>query len=72
MKNLEFLKKYLNITEEYNDRKQFENSKKEYDIYVSGSDQIWNTKTTDFDIAYFLGFKKEGKRIAYSVSAGSD
>lgn len=67
----EFLKKYLNITEEYNDRKQFENSKKEYDIYVSGSDQIWNTKTTDFDIAYFLGFKKEGKRIAYSVSAGS-
>lgn len=42
----------------------------QYDIYLSGSDQIWNTSCLDFDWAYFLPFVKRGKKIAYAPSMG--
>lgn len=41
-----------------------------YDAYISGSDQIWNTHCLDFDRAFFLGFVKDGRRIAYAPSMG--
>lgn len=41
-----------------------------YDYYISGSDQIWNTFCNDFSHAYFLPFVKSGKRIAYAPSLG--
>lgn len=40
-----------------------------YDIYVSGSDQIWNWKTMCADPSYMLDFAPNSKkRIAYSSS----
>lgn len=42
-----------------------------YDIYVSGSDQVWNPKTIDFDTSYMLSWVKVGKKIAYSGSFAS-
>lgn len=44
------------------------------DIYISGSDQIWNKDNTDgkFDSAYFLEFgNKNTKRIVYGASVGT-
>ena len=41
-----------------------------YDYYICGSDQIWNPMAADYDLAYFLPFVKEGKRIAYAPSFG--
>ena len=44
-----------------------------YDIYVSGSDQIWNWKTMCADPSYMLDFALEDKkRIAYSSSFSVD
>ena len=44
-----------------------------YDVYVSGSDQIWNPyifQDKQFDPAFLLDFVKEGRRIAYAPSLG--
>lgn len=45
----------------------------EYDVYVCGSDQIWNPMIFEektFDPAFFADFAKSGRRIAYAPSFG--
>jgi len=45
-----------------------------YDIYVCGSDQIWNPliyRERTFDPAFFADFAQSGKRVAYAPSFGS-
>ncbi len=44
-----------------------------YDVYVAGSDQIWNPyifQDRQFDPAFLLSFVREGRRIAYAPSLG--
>lgn len=44
---------------------------KKYDVYIAGSDQIWDYKLTDFDQTYFLDFPAEGKKkCSYAASIG--
>lgn len=42
-----------------------------YDIYISGSDQIWNYKITNgtFDPVYFGDFSASARQIVYAASA---
>ena len=41
----------------------------EYDGFITGSDQVWNTKITGGDLSFFLDFTDEQKRrIAFSPS----
>ena len=42
-----------------------------YDIYVSGSDQIWRPEFVKDDKCFFLDFVKEGKKISYASSFSS-
>lgn len=55
---------------EYSSLEQLYDSKLPYTHYISGSDQIWNTAPNDADMAYFLPFVKNAKRIAYAPSFG--
>lgn len=42
-----------------------------YEKYIVGSDQIWNTRITDYDQTFFLNFVNEiESKIAFSVSMG--
>lgn len=42
-----------------------------YDIYIAGSDQVWNPLITDSESAYFLDFVKDkNKRRSYAASFG--
>ena len=44
-----------------------------YDIYIAGSDQVWDYKLTNFDQTYFLDFVKEGKKkCSYAASIGEN
>ena len=44
----------------------------DYDIIISGSDQVWNPNITGgFDKAYFLDFKGRFRRIGYAISLGN-
>ena len=38
------------------------------DIYICGSDQIWNHIIFKEDLTYYFDFVKEGKRVAYAAS----
>lgn len=64
-KNLSLSKKH------YNSLRELETAQKDYDVYIAGSDQVWNIKAQDFDDAYFLPFVKTGKKMAYAVSLGA-
>lgn len=65
-----FLTDYLDLTEEYTSLEQIEKAKTDYDIYIAGSDQIWNPVPADFDWAYYLEFVNKGKKISYAPSFG--
>lgn len=44
-----------------------------YDVYVCGSDQIWNPliyKENTFDPAFFADFARAGRKVAYAPSFG--
>ncbi len=42
-----------------------------YDCYIVGSDQVWNTKITNNDAAYFLDFVPQGiPKYSYAASTG--
>lgn len=52
-------------------RKNLSSIAKQYDIYMAGSDQIWDYKLTNFDQTYFLDFVSEGrKRSSFAASIG--
>lgn len=62
--------KYILSKHTYTTAKELRNANLDYDCYISGSDQIWNTSCFDFQTSYFLDFVKHGKRIAYAPSMG--
>lgn len=45
--------------------------KLDIDVWICGSDQIWNTEITrGFNRGFFLDFKTKGKKVYYAVSMG--
>ncbi|WP_010237894.1 polysaccharide pyruvyl transferase family protein [Clostridium arbusti] len=67
-----YIKKYLRSTSSsYKNRDELKGLDKKYEILISGSDQVWNTKCADADEAYFLSFAHNVKKIAYAVSMAS-
>lgn len=61
--NMEFSKKLL-----ANDLKNIE---KDYDIFIVGSDQVWNPEITNNDVNYFLDFLDNNKKkYSYAASFG--
>lgn len=73
---MRFGKKYLKLSaKSFYDEKQMESSIWDYDVFMTGSDQVWNLKFDDFDHIkpYLLSFVPEGKKkIAYAASVGMD
>ena len=47
-----------------------QNINKEYDFFITGSDQVWNPYFIKFPEIYFLQFAEKNKRISYSASFG--
>lgn len=67
----EFDKKYIPQTKQlYKDNQSLKNNLPEADIYICGSDQIWNTLFENgADPAFYLDFVPAGKRkISYAAS----
>ena len=66
---------YLNLTPEVENDEDFKELTKEYDLFVSGSDQIWNPKIVNeydvLDTHYFLDFVSDEKKISYASSIGT-
>ncbi len=67
----EYISKHLKLSQRYNNYKMLETNPPECDVYISGSDQVWNPKVTysDLDPAYFLQFVPDTNvKVAYAVS----
>lgn len=43
-----------------------------YDVFVAGSDQIWNAQLPEVDGRYLLPFAAPDKRVSYAASFGTD
>lgn len=68
-----FTKKYFTETKLYRTNEQLKADAPKLDMYISGSDQLWNAKLTEnhIDPAYMLDFGTDHvRRITYSI--GSD
>lgn len=66
----QFLRDYCHLTRRYRTPEELKADFPEADVYISGSDQIWNVRALDFSDIYYLPFVKSGKRISYAASFG--
>jgi len=67
-----FIKDNLKLSKMlYKNNRELIEENLDYDIYVCGSDQIWNITICDGDEAYFLPFVKKHPKIAYAPSFGA-
>ena len=69
-----FQKKYLNLSEkEYLNEEDFNNFEDKYDLYFTGSDQVWNSGWNKGILSpYYLSFVRNKPKYAYSASFGMD
>lgn len=67
-----FINKYLKVSlDKYTSKSQITHEPPHYDIYIAGSDQIWNPYITNFDTTYLLEFApKDKKKLSYASSFG--
>ena len=71
-KDYEFLKKYLSVTKEYIGFDELKANPPEADVYLTGSDQVWNSfYNRGIDKSFYLDFVPNGaKRVSYAASIG--
>lgn len=69
-----FWEKHIPTTRRYKSIKELQVNPPKADIYIVGSDQVWNPEITkEFATLYFLNFgDKKVKRISYASSFGTD
>lgn len=70
----QFLKDNVPMTEgTYYTNEEIEKAHLDYEYFICGSDQIWNTYCQNYDDAFILRFAKgKGERISYAASLGAD
>lgn len=65
-----FRQEYLNLSKEYTE-KNIKNANEDFDMFIFGSDQIWNYKLTNRDFNYLGEFVSCGKLCcSYAASFG--
>lgn len=67
-----FRRQYLKLTDQiYRTVDDIENIVDDFDILISGSDQVWNVYMADYSDAFYLPWKTKAKKVAYATSLGS-
>ena len=66
-----FMNKYMNLTKTFYNYKSLSKANLKADLFVAGSDQLWNTDyPCGNDNAFYLDFVQNVKKISYSTSVG--
>ena len=66
----QFRKKYLRLSESYN-KDTIREANRDTDVFITGSDQVWNYLIIKKDATYFLDFVDAGKKkCSYAASIG--
>lgn len=68
----QFSKKYMRLTPEmYKNYRELKSNPPEAEVYIAGSDQIWNCSyPCGNDKAYYLGFAENKIKMSYAASIG--
>lgn len=62
---------YLNLSDPVYSQEDLARLEKEYDLFITGSDQVWNYKINGLDSNYFLDFvENKSKKRTYAASFG--
>ena len=70
-KNFESLRKRIKMSKSYTNI-ELKQKKLDYDLIITGSDQVWNTDITrGFDDIYYLNFPGDYIKGSYAASIGS-
>lgn len=68
-----FINNNFNMTREYNSYDSLKNNPPKLDIYITGSDQVWNYDISRDVDSYTLNFGNSNvKKISYAASIGED
>lgn len=65
-----FIRGNCNLSRRYSSEQQLIEDIPLSDVYISGSDQIWNVRSQDFSDVYYLPFIKDKRKISYAASFG--
>lgn len=65
-----FNNKYVHIAEEYDTESSMEHIVKKYDVFITGSDQVWNPYWGFIGKKEYLTFAHNKKKVALSASFG--
>lgn len=67
----EFLKMNSNLSKKTYDKNNISETNNIYDLFITGSDQVWNLNLTNKDYNYFLKFvDNDQKKVSYASSFG--
>lgn len=67
----EFMNEYIKLSIECQDIEDIREIEHQYDKFITGSDQVWNTKINGSDMAYLLEFTNQNsKKNSYAASFG--
>ena len=64
-------KELLHLTKEYPNQQSLKDNPPVFDIYLTGSDQVWNPRYMYSDCTFLLDFITNVPKIAFSASFGS-
>lgn len=64
-------KALLTLTEQYEDQESLRKNPPKFDIYLTGSDQVWNPRYMYDDCTYMLDFIHNVPKVAFSASFGT-
>jgi hypothetical protein len=66
-----FMCKNMKLTHSYNSIEELKSNPPIADLYIAGSDQIWNPKYIGNDDSFFLTWAFKGTKVSYASSFGS-
>lgn len=71
--NAQFVAKYQHLSQQvYNSPKELKVAPPHYDVYITGSDQLWSPRHCNGDPAFMLHFApNEALKISYAASIGA-
>lgn len=63
-----FYKENLKLSRTYHSKEELHNDPPKYDVYITGSDQVWNPKSIHEDTSFMLSFTDSPNKVAFSAS----
>lgn len=66
----QFKNEYFDLTEHFENAEELEQHPPQFDVYITGSDQVWNAER-GINPIWLLDFVKSGGKVAYAPSFGA-